>query len=691
MKKLTLYISLLFVLTCAKEDSQDPGTTPSNITPRYTLTASAGEGGSVSPTTGSFNAGTQVSVTATPNSGYQFTSWSNGSTENPLSVALNSNTSITANFEVLINSYTLTVVSTDGGSVTGAGEYNEGTEVTLTATASDGYRFTGWSDGSTAESVTITLNSDTSITANFETVSLIELIVNPGYGGSVSSFGGEYYSGQTINLTAIPDIGFEFAYWRNNKPTIYQFNNNSELEFVIDESILPPNQTYLDLTATFIPKIEENFVSMSPNYEYPNSTVGQINTSYWYPGIYLTPEYINHKIAFPNNDMFNGNYNIVGTRESAFFDFDNNGKLDFFGFMVPSTSVYFDGGKTVLVKDFFSEQPTTTFFDSNVSFPTGTEVNDFNGDGIEDLLWYYSNDHQIYDSNNNEIYAQNLPLEIYYFSSDGNYNVTQISPPASIHDLTSGDIDNDGDIDIIFGTYKQNLILQDLENGFPYILLNDGFGNFTLQNSYERFVGLEELFEEYNCSVCAIMNLLTIELFDINNDGILDLFVGNNFNNFDTHLFNPEKPRIYLGMDNGYFDLNNFIEIPLIDINTNESLTINGVIFIDAKNDGFYDIIINANGNNQNAYQFIENNNLTFENVTIDKFNSFYEERTQSFCEDCLPGFYQFRPYDKDNDGDFDLVPSGLRIIWQYGEDILDTPNNIYWENIGGQFIKKIN
>jgi len=139
MKKLPLFISLLLLLTCAKEDSQDPRTnTPSNITPRYTLTASAGEGGSVSPTTGSFNAGTQVSVTATPNSGYQFTSWSNGSTVNPVTVTLNSNTSITANFEVLINSYTLTVVSTDGGSATGAGEYTEGTEVTLTATAREG-------------------------------------------------------------------------------------------------------------------------------------------------------------------------------------------------------------------------------------------------------------------------------------------------------------------------------------------------------------------------------------------------------------------------------------------------------------------------------------------------------------------------------------------------------------------------
>ena len=83
MNKIPIYLSLLFILTCAKEDSQAPDTTPTNITPRYTLTASAGEGGSVAPLTGTFNAGTQVSITATPSSGYSFSGWSNGSTTNP--------------------------------------------------------------------------------------------------------------------------------------------------------------------------------------------------------------------------------------------------------------------------------------------------------------------------------------------------------------------------------------------------------------------------------------------------------------------------------------------------------------------------------------------------------------------------------------------------------------------------------
>jgi hypothetical protein len=100
MKKLPIYISLLFVLTCAKEDSQAPNTPPTQIVKQYTLTASAGDGGSVSGG-GTFASGTQVSLTATPTSGYSFSGWSNGSTANPLTVTLNSNTTITANFELI--------------------------------------------------------------------------------------------------------------------------------------------------------------------------------------------------------------------------------------------------------------------------------------------------------------------------------------------------------------------------------------------------------------------------------------------------------------------------------------------------------------------------------------------------------------------------------------------------------------
>ena len=74
IKRFLFILSLLFVLTCAKEDSQAPNTPPSQIVKQYTLTASAGEGGSVSGG-GTFSQGTQVSLTATPTSGYSFSGW----------------------------------------------------------------------------------------------------------------------------------------------------------------------------------------------------------------------------------------------------------------------------------------------------------------------------------------------------------------------------------------------------------------------------------------------------------------------------------------------------------------------------------------------------------------------------------------------------------------------------------------
>ena len=108
MKKFSLYISLLLLLTCAKEDSQTSNTAPTQTVKQYTLTASVrcigqlycgqGEGGSVTGG-GTFASGTQVSLTASPSSGYSFSGWSNGSTANPLTVTLNSNTIITANFQ----------------------------------------------------------------------------------------------------------------------------------------------------------------------------------------------------------------------------------------------------------------------------------------------------------------------------------------------------------------------------------------------------------------------------------------------------------------------------------------------------------------------------------------------------------------------------------------------------------------
>ena len=165
MKRLPTYISLLLLLTCAKEDFREPGT----IAPQYTLTASAGDGGSVSTLGGSYKKGTQVSITATPSEGYRFAGWSNGSSDNPLTLTLNSNTSITANFEE-IKYISVELYSKGSGYASGAGNYEQGTEFTIRAFPNDQWEFLKWSDEITENPRIIQANQDISLTAIFEPI-----------------------------------------------------------------------------------------------------------------------------------------------------------------------------------------------------------------------------------------------------------------------------------------------------------------------------------------------------------------------------------------------------------------------------------------------------------------------------------------------------------------------------------------
>jgi Leucine-rich repeat (LRR) protein len=147
----------------------------------YTLTTSVSPsgGGSVSPIGGTYAAGSQVTLTAMPASGYSFSNWGGDASgsQNPITITMNGNYSITANFSE-IPEYELTISSTAGGSVTNPGEgtftYDAGTLVSLAATPSDGYAFVRWTgDIDNIANVndaytTITMNGDYSITANFE-------------------------------------------------------------------------------------------------------------------------------------------------------------------------------------------------------------------------------------------------------------------------------------------------------------------------------------------------------------------------------------------------------------------------------------------------------------------------------------------------------------------------------------------
>jgi hypothetical protein len=111
MRKILLFFSFLFILSCTKGDLPLLVTTSITSTPaitQYKLTVSASQGGWVNFGETSLRrrdayyifrpAGTEVTVSATSADGYIFSGWSNGWTANPITFELNSDVTFYANF-----------------------------------------------------------------------------------------------------------------------------------------------------------------------------------------------------------------------------------------------------------------------------------------------------------------------------------------------------------------------------------------------------------------------------------------------------------------------------------------------------------------------------------------------------------------------------------------------------------------
>ena len=167
MKRILL--AILLITSCSKEDEIDKEISIIS----YQVSVMASDGGSVSTTGGIYELGSILTITATPNQGYEFIGWT-GSNETSMEITLevNSNIELIANFQLIpIPEFTLDLSSGNGGTISGEGGiYKEGTEITITAVPDEGYSFLKWSNGSTENPLTITINSTQTISATFELI-----------------------------------------------------------------------------------------------------------------------------------------------------------------------------------------------------------------------------------------------------------------------------------------------------------------------------------------------------------------------------------------------------------------------------------------------------------------------------------------------------------------------------------------
>ncbi|MBP9991008.1 MAG: leucine-rich repeat protein, partial [Bacteroidales bacterium] len=154
-----------------------------------------------------------VTLTATPNYGYHFTQWRDGSTTNPRTFVLTQDTTFAAEFAS--NQYTVTGTSASDvmGSVIGSSTVDYLQSVTLTATANYGYHFTQWSDGDTQNPRTVAADSNKSYTAQFDynTYALTANSDNATMGTAAGSGTFNYLSTQSVSATA--NYGYHFTQW----------------------------------------------------------------------------------------------------------------------------------------------------------------------------------------------------------------------------------------------------------------------------------------------------------------------------------------------------------------------------------------------------------------------------------------------------------------------------------------------
>ena len=203
------------------------------LVPIYTITASANPAtAGVVTGAGTYAKDASVTLEATPNAGYKFVNWTVGgeekSTETTYSFTASADVTAVANFELSdpeVPTYAISVSANNDamGTVTGAGDYTEGSPVTLTATPNAGYRFVNWTVGSEVKSTEATYSFTASealtIVANFEAIPKYDITVKAVVPEAwTSATIGIHYWGDGITGTSTPVATEKEGNW--NKYTI---------------------------------------------------------------------------------------------------------------------------------------------------------------------------------------------------------------------------------------------------------------------------------------------------------------------------------------------------------------------------------------------------------------------------------------------------------------------------------------
>ena len=157
---------------------------------------------------------TTLILEATAIYGYHFARWNDGNTDNPRTLVITQDTTLTAIFVISQFAITVEAENSETGSVSGSGSYNYLSQATISATAAQNYHFERWSDGSTTNPRLITVTSDSLFVAEFvENPTFYITATSADTAMGVVYGGGRFHTGERINLVASPNEHYYFSHW----------------------------------------------------------------------------------------------------------------------------------------------------------------------------------------------------------------------------------------------------------------------------------------------------------------------------------------------------------------------------------------------------------------------------------------------------------------------------------------------
>ena len=239
-------------------------------TSTISLSANPAAGGTVSGA-GTFTNSQSATVTASANTGWNFTGWKeNGttvSTNATYTFSVTANRTLTADFSQIQYMISTSANPTTGGSTSGGGTFTNSQSATVTASANTGWNFTGWKENGTTVSTnatyTFSVAANRTLTADFSQQQFVINVSADSLQGGMVSGGGNYTYGQQVTVTATPTASSSWIFegWYENGTyvsniAIYTFTALANRDLMANFDF--------DVNTKFISKVAANLI-LSPN------------------------------------------------------------------------------------------------------------------------------------------------------------------------------------------------------------------------------------------------------------------------------------------------------------------------------------------------------------------------------------------------------------------------------------------